>query len=113
MPHYAGECRIPRHGHLGQRKIGERVRGRVSENPVPELDPCVSGERTAVVTNAYSDAVPNDAVRVQHSAERDGSCKAERMKNAVSGRSINRRSNVSGGLSLRSGGSERRWGITR
>ena len=108
MAHYARECRVSRHGYLRQRKIGSSVSGCVSENPVPEFDPCVGGERPAVATNAYSDAVPNDAVRVQHSTERHSSCKAERMKNAVSGRSINRCSNVSRGLSLRTGRSERR-----
>jgi len=50
---------------------------------------------------------------VQHSAERNGSCKAERPKNAVSGRSIDRRSNVRAGLSLRGSGDECRRGIAR
>ena len=113
MAHYAGESGIPCHRHLSQRKIGEGVRGCVSENTVPELDPRESGERTAVMTNAYSDAVPSDSVRGQHSAECNGSCKADRAKNAVPGRSINRRDNVCTGLRLRRGGSEPRWGISR
>ena len=66
MAHYAGKGRIPRHRYLRQRKIREDVRGRVSENPVPELDPGMSGKRTALVTNPYSDGVPSDAVSVEH-----------------------------------------------
>ena len=69
MAHYPGQGRISSHRHLGQRKVGEDVRGRVSENTVPELDPCVSGKRTTLVTNAYSDGMSGDPVRVEHLTE--------------------------------------------
>src|SRR6476660_285828 len=65
------------------------------------------------MTNAYSDTVPGDSMRGQHSTECNGTCKTDRTKNAVSGRSIDRRNNVCTGLRLSSGGSERRWGISR
>ena len=59
------------------------------------------------MTNSYSDAMPRDAMGVQHSTERHGSCETERAKNAVSRRPVNRRCDAFAGLGLRSRGGER------
>jgi hypothetical protein len=51
---------------------------------VSELDPGMSCKRTAVVTDAYSDGMACDAVRVQHSTKCYRSCQTQWAKDAVS-----------------------------
>src|ERR1700687_1711933 len=81
--HDAGESGSPCYRYLRQREIRESVGGRVSKNPVAELNPCMSSESATVSTNADPDAMPNYAVRIEHSAESYRTCETERTKNPI------------------------------
>jgi hypothetical protein len=91
VAHDAGESEISCYRHLRQREIRESVCGRVSENPVAELDPRMSRERAAVSTNANPDAMPKDAVRIEHPAESYRTCETKRAKDSIARGSTDRR----------------------
>ena len=83
VAHDAGERGSSCYRYLRQREIRESVCGRVFKNPVAELDPRMSRESATVSTNADPDAMPNDAVRIEHSAESYRTCETERAKNPI------------------------------
>ncbi len=103
MTDNSGQNRISSHGDLGQRQIRERICGRVPQDPVPELNPRVSREGTAISPNADPDAMPDDSVSVEHSAESDGTRKTKRAKDAIARRSIDRRRDSLAGQTLHAG----------
>jgi hypothetical protein len=90
VAHDAGENGISCYRNLREREIRESVCGRVSENPLAELDPCMSGERAPVSANADPDAVPNDSVRVEHPAESHRARKTKRAKDSIARRTTDR-----------------------